>query len=222
MQKKFLVLIFICLLLSGCSITYQITPKQDFKLKDGKIVLSSTLEYSSIKIELASLIYKDNMPLVTAIYAKANTPCHNNTYCVFSLENISLHSSNFNPSIIPAKTILNSSLNFVDILQSFSIPTPSFYSPRGPDLVYSPFFPFGGFFFISNRWDDGYFRESDFSRRILFTHYLKPSNLDSKTFAGGFVALNLLGIDKKGSDLYINIKIHTDTHSILLHLSPIK
>ena len=221
MYKSFLILISICILLAGCTTTYQITPKQSFKLKDGRIVLSSTLEHSSIKIELASLIYKDSTPLVIAAYAKINTPCDDDS-CIFSIENISVDSNGFSPSLIPARLILNSSLNFVDTLQSFSIPTPLFYSPRGPDLIYSPFFPFGGFFFISSRWDDSYFRESQFSRRLLFTHYLKPSNLDSKDFSGGFVAINLLGLDKKDRDLSIKVKIDSDVHSILLHFSPIK
>lgn len=221
----FLAILFTGFVLSGCATLYQITPKQKFSLQEGRMVFRSDMEHSSVELVLASLDYSNGTPLVMTIHAKLNTPCQES--CVFSSNDISLYSEGFKPSIIPPKVLLNSSLNFVSTLQAFSIPIPPF-SPSMEGWIgfgppYSPFYPpffGGGFFGVGfSGGDNGYYQESEFSRRILYARYLKPSTLDSKNFTGGFVAINMLGLKKSGV-LNIEVKVNSDIHHFSLSFSP--
>ena len=204
MKKIFLFLSFLTLILTGCSQIYQITPTQAFQLDGGRFSFLSNKEYSSVKLELAKLTYRDNLPLLLLVQAKIN-PHDKSSAPIFSIDSFNLLNNPMGFIIVSAKDILNSSIGFTNALQDFSIPTPPLDNNTQFGFFFSPFFGF----YPTASFNNSYYRESEFSRRILFSHYLKPTTLGTD-FKGGFIALSPK--DMKNGMIDIEIKINKEIH----------
>lgn len=200
----FTISLFFC----GCATIFNITPNQDFSFSHGKKILISKKTSSEAKLELAQDTYKKNTPILFFISAKSDN-------FTLDISDITLHQDAKFYAPLSAKTILNSGYNFKIDLQNFNIPTPPIASNTyQPSFIFAPY---GNIFFISKSYDDSYFKEAEFSRRIVFANYLKKTTLNSKEFLGGFIAF--MPEDIHDGKVEIKLKIQKEEHVFSLNLS---
>lgn len=207
MKSKFL-FFTILLLFSGCATIFDITPNQSFNFSQGKKVLFSKKQHSEAKLELAQNTYTKNTPILFFIEAKSDD-------FILDISDITLHQDTKIYTPLSANAILNSGYNFKISLQNFNIPTPPI-TPNNyqPSFIFTPY---GNIFFISRNYDDSYFKEAEFSRRIVFANYLKKTTLNAKEFLGGFIAF--IPKDIHDGKIEIRIKIQKEEHIFSFNLS---
>ncbi|WP_104697522.1 MULTISPECIES: hypothetical protein [unclassified Helicobacter] len=171
-----LVPIIVLFLMSGCSSVFDIKPNQSYNFLQGKKVLLSKQKDSEVRLEIAQDVYIQNTPFMLLITAKAKD-------IIFDFNHIKLLQDNDTILPLAPKEILSSGYNFKNSLENFNIPTPPIASSQRSNIFFTLY---GGIFFLNNN-DDLYFKESEFSRKILLSNYLKKTTLNTDNFLGGFV-----------------------------------
>lgn len=207
-MKLKILFLTILLFFSGCTTIFDITPNQNFSFSQGKKILVSKKQNSEAKLEIAQDTYKKNTPILFFISVKSDN-------FTLDISDITLHQDTKIYTPLSAKTILNSGYNFKTDLQNFNIPTPPITSNNyQPSFIFAPY---GNIFFISKSYDDSYFKEAEFSRRIVFANYLKKTTLNSKEFLGGFIAF--MPEDIHDGKIEVKLKIQKEEHIFSLNLS---
>ena len=209
MRVALMALSFIFLI--GCAQVYELTPQGDFNFQQGKKTLTSKKPTTQVEIHSAQDSYTANEPLLFLVLAKSQKPV------IFESNQVSLEQEGRIFSPLAPDSILSSNQNFKKALQSFNIPTPPIAS-RGSR---AHFFitPRGHILFMDSGNDDAYFREIEFSRRILSANYLKKTTLNEDEFLGGLVAF--LPKDLQAGDFELKINIDGEEHSFRFQLTPI-
>lgn len=188
------------LLLSGCASIFDIKPKQEYSFLQGKKVFLSKQKNSEVKLEIAQDTYKQKEPFLILISAKAKN-------VIFDSSQIRLLQNENIISPLAPQAILSSGYNFKNSLENFNIPTPPIASSSYNSGAL--FTLYGNILLFNN--SDTYFKESEFSRKILFSNYLKKTTLNENDFLGGFVVF-LPKITTNKTTLRFEVDIEKEKH----------
>ena len=195
----------------GCTQVYELTPQASFSFQQGKKTLTSTKATTRVEVQSAQDSYTPNEPLLFLVLAKSKKPV------IFDSTQVILEQGSKILLPLASDYILSSNQNFTKSLQDFNIPIPPMTSGGpNPNFVIGPR---GYVFIINNMGNDSYFKEIEFSRRILAANYLKKNTLNKEEFLGGLVAF--IPKDLQAGDFELKVTIDGEEHSFKFQLKPI-
>ncbi|PAF48628.1 hypothetical protein BKH41_04975 [Helicobacter sp. 12S02232-10] len=222
MKKTFLIPLFFLLICGGCA-SYNIIPQNIDRYDKGVEIIDSTQPDSKVQIEISQhrLGGLSNPPLVIYIGAQILK----GEDVLFDTTNLKASQNGQNLQVLTYRQILDSNYDFTDILQEFSIPTPTtavntniitpiFYYGRGGFLAYNMLF---NPFIIDDMQAQQMMQEQRQARKIMAANYLRKTTLSIEGKAkGGFVAISPKYI--KAGMIRLKITLKNETHQFDINI----
>ncbi|CBG39899.1 Putative hypothetical protein [Helicobacter mustelae 12198] len=166
-----------------------------------------------MQIKLGQIDFNSSVPLLFYVQVKSDEPI------IFDVANLQFFQNVQTFHVLTSKEVIASNYDFQALLQNFNISMPPMNNPQYfPNpypifFTYSPFMaPLGGFYGGGFNMNGNYYREAEYSRRILAAHYFRKSTLHKTGFTSGFVAVALRKLTNE-SPLQLRVQVGSDTHT---------
>ncbi|PAF51543.1 hypothetical protein [Helicobacter sp. 13S00477-4] len=206
----------LALFFASCA-SYRVIPENIVRYDKGVEILNSEKAHSKVQIEVSQkkLGGLNNPPLVIYI----GTQITQGANIILDTDDVIAMQNGTKLKVLNYREVLDSNFDFTNILQDFSIPTPTvavntnvitpiFYFGRGGFLAYNMLF---NPFIINDAQTQQMLQEQRQARKIMGANYLRKTTLSIEGKAkGGFVAISPKHI--KAGKITLKIQIGDEAH----------